>query len=262
LQFAVNWSVMDWNGKIVASERTWECEMSYMHLIFAILLALITLGLIRCWRSQRTDKPYLLAWAVTCLALLSWPPIAWLSSQLLERSYSPVFAGGDAQAIVVLSGNVLPSTAGRPAPVPDRDTSERCTYAGWLHNHWKPLPVLASGRNSATMRLVLEGVHVPAAMIWTEERSESTYESALLSAELLRAKGITRIALVTEAYHMLRSEKAFRKQGMTVIPAPCAFNEFTLKPSEFIPGTSPLRRQELVLHEGLGLLWYWINGRI
>jgi uncharacterized SAM-binding protein YcdF (DUF218 family) len=37
---------------------------------------------------------------------------------------------------------------------------------------------------------------VPAGMIWTEDRSKSTYENALFSAEILRAKGITRIALV------------------------------------------------------------------
>ncbi len=236
--------------------------MSYMQLIFAILLAFIALGVVRCWRPKREGKPYLLAWAVICLALLSWAPLAWLSSQSLERWYPREFAGGDAQAIVVLSGNVLPAVRGRPAPVPDRDTSERCTYAAWLHKNWKPLPVLATGSNSDTMKRVLEGERVPADLIWTEGSARSTYENARFSAEILREKGITRIVLVTEAYHMLRSEKTFRKQGFTVIPAPCAFTEFTLRPSEFIPGTGSLRRHELVLHEGLGLLWYWLRGRI
>ena len=58
-------------------------------------------------------------------------------------------------------------------------------------------------------------------MIWTEERSRSTHENAVFGAEILRQHEIGRIALVIEARSMLRAESCFRKQGITVVAAPC-----------------------------------------
>jgi uncharacterized SAM-binding protein YcdF (DUF218 family) len=110
--------------------------------------------------------------------------------------------------------------------------------------------------------LRLEGV--PDSMIWSEEKSHSTYQNALYSAQILREKGIHRIVLVTEAYHMLRAEKSFRKQGLEVVPAACGYRAYGSRVyiDRLLPGWEPIAWNEDSLHEGVGLIWYWLHGWI
>jgi len=203
--------------------------------------------------------------------VIAWPPVAWLAVQPLERGYPKVPPdAGDAGAIVVLASGVLPAGDGRPEAVVAPDTYERCAYAAWLYQHRKPAPVLVSGGVSADvpvaaavlMRKVLAALGVPEPMIWMEDRSHSTYENALYSAEILRQKGIQRILLVTEAYHMPRSERCFRKQGLSVISAPCSGHGLLPVMSTFIPDGAAILDNERALHEYIGLGWYGIKGRI
>jgi uncharacterized SAM-binding protein YcdF (DUF218 family) len=111
------------------------------------------------------------------------------------------------------------------------------------------------------MRQVLQKESIADSSIWTEERSLSTYENALFAAEILHHKGISRIVLVTEAYHMWRAELCFRKQGLSVIPAPC---RFTVPPRFFdlLPEGNTLDSIECMFHEIVGLTWYKIRNRI
>lgn len=68
--------------------------------------------------------------------------------------------------------------------------------------------------------------------------------------------------LVTEATHMPRAERCFRKQGLAVVPAACCFTFLPRRPSTLLPNWGGLARNEATLHEGFGLLWYWLSGRI
>lgn len=112
------------------------------------------------------------------------------------------------------------------------------------------------------MRQLLQEAGVPEAMIWTEQHSHSTHENAVYGAEILRQHGIGKIALVTEARSMLRAESCFRKQAITVVPAPCEFREFESPLDEFIPSWKAISSNEETLHETAGLAWYWIRGWI
>ncbi|PWG74936.1 hypothetical protein DF186_15320, partial [Enterococcus hirae] len=58
---------------------------------------------------------------------------------------------------------------------------------------------------------------------WLEERSRTTWENALFSAEMLRAAGVERVVLVTSAAHMPRSRWCFEQNGIEVIAAPVGF---------------------------------------
>jgi uncharacterized SAM-binding protein YcdF (DUF218 family) len=173
------------------------------------------------------------------------------------------------QAIVVLASEVLPPTALRATAIPAWDTYQRCEHAAWLYKNRLHVPVLASGRGNAgkdpyadTMRLLLEQQGVPSEMIWTEDQSMSTYESARDSAEILRKRGVHEIALVTEAFHMPRSEFSFRKQGLTVIPAACCFRTDPDDSPGLLPSAKAINWNEDTMHELLGLLWYRMQGRI
>ena len=55
---------------------------------------------------------------------------------------------------------------------------------------------------------------------WIESRSRDTFQNAQYSAPLLRAQGVTRILLVTDALHEHRAAAEFAAAGLAVRPAP------------------------------------------
>jgi uncharacterized SAM-binding protein YcdF (DUF218 family) len=242
--------------------------VTYYQPLILVFLLMILIGLLGLRKSRGVWMPAL---GLLGLCLVSFPAADWLFSRPLESPYPvrPLFSESG-QAIVVLSGTVAPPQYPAPYTLPDRETNERCRYAAWLYAHWRPLPVLASGGTdspgarpfSDTMRELLNREGVPESMIWTETRSRSTHENAVYSAELLRSKGIDKIVLVTEAQSMLRAELSFRKEGLVVIPAPSEFREFEALDDELIPSWKAIYRNEITLHETLGLAWYRLRGWI
>jgi uncharacterized SAM-binding protein YcdF (DUF218 family) len=67
---------------------------------------------------------------------------------------------------------------------------------------------------------------------------------------------------VVEAQSMPRAAACFRKQGITVVPAPCDFRQFRQIGSELMPGWKAVQRNEGTLHEILALAWYRLRGWI
>jgi uncharacterized SAM-binding protein YcdF (DUF218 family) len=207
--------------------------------------------------------------------LLAWPPIDWLVSRPLEIWY-PVrpYPPASADAIVVLSAGIDTPHYERPYYLPDQETHSRCLFAAWLHRNWKQVPVLACGgihvRRSGgaedgfakAMRQELVEAGVPDSSIWMEDRSRTTYENALYGAEILRTHGVSRIALVVEAQSMLRAAACFRKQGIDVVPAPSDFRQWGPLSQEALLSWRSIRRNEIELHETLGLAWYKLHGWI
>jgi uncharacterized SAM-binding protein YcdF (DUF218 family) len=242
--------------------------VTYTQPLFPLILVAL---IVAAWRSDRPWSRLLLRLAVAVLVLISWPPTACLMLLPFEGPYShSPPAGSGVQAIVVLSSAVYPPNPPLPTSLLGGDTVERTNYAAWLQKQWSPVPVLASGKGlngdspySKTMAEELQKQGVPADRIWTETESRSTYQNAAYSAALLRAKGIHRIAVVTEAYHMRRAEACFRKQGFDVVPAPCVFRiPVHFRAALRFPGWEAICWSEDVLHEAVALAWYWVTGKI
>jgi uncharacterized SAM-binding protein YcdF (DUF218 family) len=206
------------------------------------------------------------------MLLLSWPPVDWLLSRPLEARYPvlPMPSETTAETIVVLASSVNPPTFEHPYFVLGPDTYERVEHAAWLHKNWRFLPILACGGPmdsnstpfSVVMRQHLIRAGVAGEVIWTEERSSNTYENALFAAEALRKRGIRRIALVVDARSMPRAAASFRKQGIEVTPAPSSFRQWGPPMRELIPSWRAIRRNEEMLHEVLGMVWYRLRGWI
>jgi uncharacterized SAM-binding protein YcdF (DUF218 family) len=217
-----------------------------------------------------TRRRRLLAGGLIGIFLAAWPPMAWLAARGLEGWYEPQPPQTTgAGAIVVLAGGVISARPDRPGPALKENTAMRCGYAAWLWKQNPELPVLVSGGPvpfpppaAAVMRHAMIEHGVPEGMVWTEQRSSSTYENARFAAEILRARGIGKIVLVTEAYHMLRSERCFRKQGLQVIAAPCSFTSLEPAANSWLPGGEGILTNEQTLHELVGLAWYLVRGRI
>jgi uncharacterized SAM-binding protein YcdF (DUF218 family) len=241
-------------------------SITYLQPILPILVAALFIGVLRRSRTS-------VAGGMIALLLLTSLPVAELVMRTLEQKYPPrEYPAGEAQAIVVLGGGIYKHDDGQPENIPAQDTYVRARYAARLYRAWRPLPVVVSGGDAGTqIRVSIAGVAaqvireagVPASMIWTEARSQSTYDSARFCAELLQSKGIRRIVLVTEAYHMRRAEAAFARAGLTVNPAACAYRGHLSAGGveRLLPSATAIVWNELAAHEWLGLLWYRWSGK-
>lgn len=186
----------------------------------------------------------------------------------LENLTEPVAiaATKQSEAIVILAAGRLgnaPEYDG--AHIPDYIALARLRYGAHLQ-HQTGLPLLVSGGNRAQMApLETKAFEMATALrndfrtpvTWVEGRSETTAENAERSAAILKAAGIKRILLVTDAMHMARAEQVFAQSGMLVIAAPTMF--FRLKRHDlttFVPSAEGLRRSYYALYEWIGIVWY------
>jgi uncharacterized SAM-binding protein YcdF (DUF218 family) len=228
----------------------------------AVLILLCLLGglLALVWRGFGIALVILAAAALFVLAT----PVA--SSWLLQQveaglPETPELRG--AQAIVVLGGDVH---LGDGKAVPDSLgplSLERVLYAAQAYRSLH-LPVAVSGGpvlgSDATvgglMREALErDFAVPVA--WTEDRSRTTQENALFTAQLLRAEGIATVVLVSHAWHLPRGLWAFERAGMKPLPWPAPRSVVRLRRiDDFLPSIAALHDSFYALHEMFGGLYY------
>jgi uncharacterized SAM-binding protein YcdF (DUF218 family) len=245
--------------------------MSHLPEGLCVIVVLLALG--EYLRTRFRSGRYLSIAAIVALFLWSWPPSTALFACTLERWY-PLghLPANNAEAIVVLSASVYPIDPSEPEVLPGDGTFLRCRYAAWLYHHGTQLPIVTSGGGdhkkqsimADVMKRTLMDAGVPENMISTEGGSQSTYENAFNTARILRAKGIHRIVLVTEAYHLVRATRCFRKQGLEVFPTGCAarYLLFEGRWSQFFPSAQMVRYNEDNLHEWIGLAWYGLTGKI
>ena len=167
------------------------------------------------------------------------------------------------QAIVILGGGSYFAAPDYGGDTVSHYTLERLRYGARLGRE-SSLPVLVTGgapfggrAEAESMREALErdfGIKVR----WVESAARDTAENARLSAPLLKAAGVTRIALVSHGWHLPRAIELFEKQGIEVTPAPTAFS--TGSPSlleDLLPGG--LVTSRLALREYLGRLYNFLK---
>jgi uncharacterized SAM-binding protein YcdF (DUF218 family) len=236
----------------------------------ANLLLLGMAGLALRRRSPRASF-VLVAISLLLLYLLATPIVSALCLSLLEAPYVDPL-GRPAQAIVVLGGGSAGRAPEYGADVENHLTMARLRYAARLQRaSGKPLLVSGGSVSGDTvpearlMRVFLvDEMNVP--VRWTEERSVDTFTNALESYRLLAPLGITRIYLVTHAWHMPRARLAFQHAGFTVVPAPTGFTrpEPTRPPRvrDFVPRASALTNSYYFWHEVLGYVVYSVRIRL
>ena len=230
-----------------------------------LLLAL--LGLLLAARRRLRAGLALATLAVIGLWFLSCHAVTlWLAHALLPQ-VEPVRPEqlARAQAIVVLGGGVQAQAPEYGVAQPSPSTLGRLRYGATLaRRSGKPLAFgggvgwSSSGTGippeaQAAERTLQEfGVRLR----WSDPRSRDTAESARELRKLLAADGVSRIALVTDAWHMPRSVLEFGRAGFEVVPAPTGFpapqNRALV---EWLPSAAGLSLSRQVLREALGL---WI----
>lgn len=226
-----------------------------------LLLAFFGLWLAgRQSRGRRHAGLTLAAGSLLILLALSLPIVGNNLLAILETAL-PIARGElvKAQAIVILGGG---SYYGAPEYAGDTvsgSTLERVRYGARLASE-SGLPLLVSGGapwggqpEAESMKAVLEG-ELGVRVRWTENRSRDTVENARLSSSMLKAAGVTRIALVSHGWHLPRAVPLFEREGLVVVGAPTVLS--TSSPSLFenlLPGEG-LGASRLALREYLGRL--------
>ncbi len=177
--------------------------------------------------------------------------------------------GQRAQAIVVLGAGREQSDPAWGADQPSHIALERLRYASRLAEA-SGLPILASGglhygEPPSEALLAAEALQRDFATEtrWLEERSRTTWENALYSAEILKKAGIERIVLVTSASHMPRSRWCFEEVGLEVIAAPVGFVGVPNgRPfGGWLPESKAVWQNGMLLNEAVGMLVYpWVYG--
>lgn len=215
-----------------------------MFLLKKILTALILpptgpvlLALFGLWLSRRKNRRWqyggLLLATISLLALIALAmPVVGNALMPASAPQAPISAEAlrRAQAIVILGGGSYYAAPEYGGDTVSSSSLVRARYGAKLARETR-LPVLVTsgspygGRAEAdSMREVLEkefGVKVR----WTETASRDTGENAAMTAPILKANGINRIALVTHASHMPRAAELFRREGIEVLEAPTGFRK-------------------------------------
>jgi uncharacterized SAM-binding protein YcdF (DUF218 family) len=211
------------------------------------------------------------------LGLISMPLAGYVAQGSLEWSYPPgkVDASSDDTLVVLAGGLVVDDSEGTQYRLSD-STLQRCVWAlrayrdaggcrmvlcGGKVDQTTPGPTLA-----AAMRDFLVEAGVRPDDLILEDKSRTTYENALFCKERIGGENAPegRIWLVTEAIHMRRAERCFRARGIDVVSAPCDHHawreDFTA--ASVIPSARGISRVTTAAHEWLGILWYWLRGRM
>ncbi len=172
------------------------------------------------------------------------------------------------QAIIVLgSAHYDRAAEYGDRATPTADGLTRLHYAAYLHR-LTGLPLLLTGGpmnrqqdvHSQVLNDALEIYGMSAR--WLEQRSATTWQNALFSAEILLPIGIRNVIIVTHSYHMQRAHRLFQLAGFDVLPAPTALSTgYPLSVWRYwLPDSKSLALSHSVLHEYLGLLWYqWVT---
>ncbi len=233
------------------------------------LLLLAAWGLLRIRKHPRSGKT-LLTLALLGLWAFSTPWVARTLLSVLEPAPADPLQALPAQAIVVLGGGKYhaPPEYGSTDTV-DGATLVRLRYAAHLHR-LTGKPILVSGGNpdgspiseAQAMKAVLEN-EFKTPVVWTEGASANTLENARASFSLLKAQGISRVYLVTHAWHMRRSQYVFTAAGFAVVPAPTAFStNYGFSLLDCLPRAHALRQSSVFFHEVIGLVWYRLKSAL
>lgn len=171
----------------------------------------------------------------------------------------------DAPSIIVVLGG------GRADRHPEFDgdtvnqlTLQRLRYTAWMERRTQ-VPILVSGgrvdpederAEAYLMQDVLQKEFLLKAE-FVDGDSRNTFENALYSAKILKQINMTKIYLVTHAWHMPRAKRCFESQGIEVVPAPTAYyGKEKMSVYDFIPSSKALYYSYFAFHEYLGLMWY------
>ncbi len=157
-----------------------------------------------------------------------------ISTDQLEQAQAIVIVGGGVEWVRAQYGAELQSRSGLPILVAGGNPS-------------------GAGSEAENMKKVIEQTY-QGSVRWVESASINTADNARLAAKLLHHFSITRIALVTDPWHMPRATLLFKRQGLQVYQAPVVLpGDKPEGRSALLPSLSALKLSLRAVREWLGM---------
>ncbi|MBP9743287.1 MAG: YdcF family protein [Burkholderiales bacterium] len=170
------------------------------------------------------------------------------------------------QAIVILGGGV---NRKGPEYTLDANVSKatliRLNYAVFLAKQDPTKLIIPSGgytgniREADLMRELLIDIYKVTNPIIVENQSRNTDENAKFAANILLARNIKNVIIVTQAFHMRRAMMLFHKYGLNPVAGSTDYytDDNALTPAlMFIPNAGAMHQVATIYHEILGYLVY------
>ena len=134
--------------------------------------------------------------------------------------------------------------------------------AGIAEARRRGLPLLLSGGgksevseqapSEADLMARLAARVAPELVVMRERHSRNTWENAVRSAELLAARRIDHVVVVTDRPHLTRAVLCFRARGLRVEPVAAS----ALPSPGWVPSTAALAMLPELWYEWAALFWY------
>jgi uncharacterized SAM-binding protein YcdF (DUF218 family) len=223
-------------------------------------IALLAIGYARVGR-------WLLVTSIMLITAVGVLPIGMGLALPLEARFPPWDARhGTPSGIVVVGGGVIKSEiSAERGEVTVGRTVDRIIAAIELARRYPDARlVFAGGGEGEFIVPLLEKLGVPRDRVIVERKSRNTVENAAFAKQLVMPKAGERWLLVTSAMHMPRAVGVFRKAGFAIDAYPVDYLTSGAKDLWTLPSTlmGGIGITDLVVHEWIGLLAYWITGRI
>lgn len=240
--------------------------LTIMLVVGAVLLAMT--------RYQQVGRRLLITAAVLFLLGGLLPLSTWLILPLEERFPRANLSGSPIDGIIVLGGVESARVAQSRQVHAINEGAERITEIATLARRYPAAKIVFTGGsveifsdpdiNANAAKLVLNDLGIKGAgRLMLEKEALNTWQNALYAKKLVKPKPSERWLLVTSAWHMPRSIGAFRKAGFDIEAWPVDYRTANLWDAVrlFNPPSEGLRRLDLVTHEWMGLIVYWLTGR-
>ncbi len=250
--------------------KLWN-TVRYLKLLYPLLLVGALAGALRL--PARRGRTFVVL-ALSGLLALSWLPVSWLNHYFLEGPYRNVLPEPEVDAIIVLSGSAARPMERYPYGLLLDSSIRRTRYAAFLAQGRPDTPVMACGPGFASapaapsiareMGELLVGWGIERDRIWYEEAGVSTASQSAAAAEILRARGVRSVLVVTDAVHMRRAVGCFRRLGFEAYAGPSEVHSRVAAPSlsDLLPSPYLVLRSEEALREWVALAVYKLRGVI
>ncbi|MEZ5386661.1 MAG: YdcF family protein [Prosthecobacter sp.] len=216
------------------------------------------------------------AWLI--LTTLSVLPVSNMLLASLERAWPPVDLATlpECDAIMVLGGGLEPS-ATEPSGMHMKSGADRLMTAIALARQGKGRRLIIGGGIFKTAdggrvfeadgaREWLAAWDLTQVPVQSLGGCHDTHDEAVKVAALVKQHGWQKVALVTSAYHMRRTQAVFAKAGVPVLPVPCNYESTEMRGRELrwlsVPNGTNLLTFEVWMHEIVGWWVYRLRGWI
>lgn len=216
----------------------------------------------------RQSHRRLLRFALACFSayiLVFYTPALWFIARPLKIQNAP----RKVDAIVVFAGGV--GESGKWG----QGYEERVQYAVELYKDGYAKNIIFSSgymyvfKEPLVMKALAVSLGVPQDSIFLEDAAVRTYENVKNTNEILQRYKWRKILLVSSPYHMRRVQLVFRKIAgdievmYTPVPKSLFYNHPERNPhGKRIWKMANLQQINGVLHEYMGIVYYWIKGWI